>query len=101
LKNPGGPAQIPGTADEIIPGTPGSAGGLSTGTPGANVKGASASDDDELAAPIAATSDGSRGGKLAVLAAGTLLLLAAVAELDRRKMRAAMQTVPTSPTTEA
>jgi hypothetical protein len=101
LKNLGGPSQIPAIPDEIIPGTPGVAGSVSSGAPAARVKGASASDDDEVAAPIAASTDGSRGGKLAALAAGTLLLLAAVAELDRRKMRAAMQTVQTSPTTEA
>jgi hypothetical protein len=101
LKNLGGPSQIPAVPDEIIPGTPGSPGGLPTAPPTAAVKGTNAADDDEeVAAPIVAATDGSRGGKLAALAAATLLLLAAVAELDRRKMRAAMQTV-TSPTTEA
>jgi hypothetical protein len=37
---------------------------------------------------------GSRGGRLAFLGAGVLLLLAAVAEGDRRKMRKAQRIIP-------
>jgi hypothetical protein len=41
-----------------------------------------------------AAAKGTRGGRLAALAAGTLLLLAAVAEADRRKMRRAQRMIP-------
>jgi hypothetical protein len=100
---PGGPGQIPAIPDEVIPGTPGaSVGGAGLSAPASTPAARPGDTDDEVAAPIASTK-GARGGALAALAAGTLLLLAAVAELDRRKMRAAMQTVPvqTSPTPEA
>jgi hypothetical protein len=71
-----GDAGIPGTP--AIPGTPGKA-----------------PSQRATVAPIAATT-GTRGGKLALLAGGTLLLLAGVAELDRRKMRRALAvTTPT------
>ena len=107
LGNLGGPAQIPAIPDQIIPGQAGTLGstGAATTPPTAAVQGAGAGRvDRETAAPIAAATDGARGGKLAALAAATLLLLALVAELDRRKMRAALQaagTADASPTTEA
>jgi hypothetical protein len=44
--------------------------------------------------PIAAVGDGSRGGVLAGVAAGGLLLLLATAEADRRKMRRAQREIP-------
>lgn len=69
-----------------IAGTPGIPGGAIAGAQ----KGRSGSrGGKELASPVASTK-GTRGGKMALLAGGTLLLLAAVAELDRRKMRAAL-----------
>ena len=82
----------PGTVGEIttIQGTP--AIPATPGVPAAVApaqKGRSGTRTKELAAP-ASSSRGERGGKLALLAGGTLLLLAAVAELDRRKMRAAL-----------
>ena len=95
----GGPNLIPGTADEIIPGELGTEIAPSDlAAPPSGVAGprAQRGDGREVAAPIAATTGGSRGGKLAMLAGGVLLLLAAVAELDRRKMVAAMQTSPPS-----
>jgi hypothetical protein len=100
---PGGPTQIPAIPDEIIPGTPGAsvAGSGLAASPAPVAARQPKKAGKQLATPIASTK-GTRGGKLAALAAGTLLLLAAVAELDRRKMRAAMQTTaPTSPTSEA
>ena len=87
-----GVSNFAGTADEIIPGTEGStfdAGGGAA--PGAVAGNRSTKGRAEVAAPIASSFDGKRGGKLALLAGGVLLLLAAVAELDRRKMLAAMQ----------
>ena len=90
-----GPTSFAGTADEVIPGTPGSsfaAGGSSEAGSGA-VAGnrATKGGGTATAAPIASTFDGKRGGKLALLAGVVLLLLAAVAELDRRKMHAALR----------
>ena len=67
-----------------IPGTPAIPGGATSAQ-----KGSSGTRNKELASPVLSTK-GERGGKLALLAGGTLLLLAAVAELDRRKMRAAL-----------
>ena len=87
-----GPTDFAGTADEIIPGTEGSSFDASGGAPSGAVAGnRSTKGRTEVAAPIASSFDGKRGGKLALLAGGVLLLLAAVAELDRRKMLAAMQ----------
>jgi hypothetical protein len=86
-----GPANFAGTADEIIPGTEGSSFDTAAAPPPGAVAG-NRSAKREVAAPIASTFDGKRGGKLALLAGGVLLLLAAVAELDRRKMLAAMRT---------
>lgn len=49
----------------------------------------------ELAAPASVTSvAGSRGGRLAAVALAGLLLLALVAEADRRKMRRAQRLIP-------
>ena len=87
-----GPTSFAGTADEIIPGTEGSSFPASEGAaPSAVAGNRNTKGDREVAAPIASTFDGERGGKLALLAGGVLLLLALVAELDRRKMLAAMQ----------
>lgn len=109
LQSPGGfgdgpvmlSPDIPTTTGELttIEGTPAIAG--TPAVPGSAVAGAQKGRSGsrggrELAAPAAATR-GTRGGKMALLAGGTLLLLAAVAELDRRKMRAAL----TATTTEA
>ncbi|MEY2567612.1 MAG: hypothetical protein QOE35_2141 [Actinomycetota bacterium] len=69
----GAVADVPGSLG--TPGTPGT-----PGQPGQPVT--------HQAAPIAATS-AAKNSKLAVVAGATLLLLAAVAELDRRKMRRA------------
>ena len=98
-----GPVQLSedlGSAGELttlegtpaIAGTPAIPGGAVAGAQ----KGRSGTRAKELASPVASTK-GTRGGKMALLAGGTLLLLAAVAELDRRKMRAAL----TATTTEA
>ena len=94
-----GPASFAGTADEIIPGELGSTfEGGGTPPPGAVAGNRSTKGGKEVAAPIASTFDGERGGKLALLAGGVLLLLAAVAELDRRKMLAAMRTATVTET---
>ena len=97
LQPPGGPGLIPGTPDELIPGQPPSlSGSVEAPSGGAGVGGARSQKNppSQAAAPIAATGEGARGGKLAALAGGVLLLLALAAELDRRKMHAAMKTVP-------
>jgi hypothetical protein len=88
-----GPTSFAGTADEIIPGELGSTFDPGTGAPPSGVLGdrAAKGDKKQVAAPIASTFDGKRGGKLALLAGAVLLLLAAVAELDRRKMHAALR----------
>ncbi len=50
-----------------------------------------------LAKPVATTKpDGSRGGTMALVGLGGLLLLAAIAEGDRRKMRKAQREIPVS-----
>ena len=94
LQQPGGPALTPGTPDELIAGQPPSlSGSVEAPSGSAGVAGArSRKDPRTLAAPVAAIGGGARGGKLAVLAGGVLLLLALLAELDRRKMLAAMRT---------
>jgi hypothetical protein len=91
-----GPTTFEGTPDEIIPGSEGSSFPAGGATAGSGVLGdrATKGAKQQVAAPIASTFDGKRGGKLALLAGGVLLLLAAVAELDRRKMLAALKTVP-------
>jgi hypothetical protein len=91
-----GPTTFAGTADEIIPGDLGSSFAPGESAPPSGVLGDRATQGTKkhVAAPIASTFDGKRGGKLALLAGGVLLLLAAVAELDRRKMLAAMKPVP-------
>jgi hypothetical protein len=87
-----GPTDFAGTPDEIIPGSEGSAFDTSGGAAPSGVLGNRAGKgNSHVAAPIASTFDGKRGGKLALLAGGVLLLLAAVAELDRRKMHAALR----------
>jgi hypothetical protein len=88
-----GPTSFAGTADELIPGTEGSAFDSSSGavSSGAVAGNRSTKGGTRVAAPIASTFDGKRGGKLALLGGGVLLLLALVAELDRRKMLAAMK----------
>ena len=99
LQQPGGPSLTPGTPDELIPGQPPSfSGSVEAPSGGAGVAGTRSRKDPaaQVAAPVAAIGEGARGGKLAVLAGGMLLLLALLAELDRRKMRAAMATVPTT-----
>lgn len=53
-----------------------------------------ASADDETALPDVQPLSGSRGGPLIGVGLGGLLLLAALAEGDRRKMRAAQRSVP-------
>jgi hypothetical protein len=95
LQPPGGPALTPGTPDELIAGQPPSlSGSVEAPSGGAGVAGARSRKDprSQVAAPVAAIGGGTRGGKLAVLAGGVLLLLAVLAELDRRKMLAAMRT---------
>lgn len=90
-----GPATFAGTADEIIPGTAGSSFDAGASQPSGAVAGNRSVKGDgnkSSATPIASTFDGERGGKLALLAGAVLVLLAAVAELDRRKMLAAMRT---------
>lgn len=95
----GGSTLIPGTPDEFIPGTEGVTTPGVEGTDAGPTVAGNRRSQPEVAAPIAAASDdGSRGGKLALLAGITLLLLALMAELDRRKMRSALKL---SPTTEA
>ena len=92
----GGALEIPGTPDEFIPGTEGSTFGATEPIPASPGVGGSQAQRGgrQVAAPIASATEGARGGKLAVLAGGILLLLALVAELDRRKMLAALKTTP-------
>lgn len=79
------------------PGTPGRA--AVPGTPGASTTGSSTdtADDGETATgPLETIGDitGDRGGPMALVSAGGLLLLLGVAEGDRRKMRAAQRSIP-------
>jgi hypothetical protein len=75
-----------------IPGTP-----AIPGTPGTRVAGPTTpAPADSGGGPIKRIGDttGERGGAMALVAAGGLLLLAAVAEADRRKMRSAQRAIP-------
>jgi hypothetical protein len=73
-------ADLPGTAGTpAIPGTPGQA-----------------KPTTRRVAPIASTTT-AKNSRLAAVAGATLLLLAAVAELDRRKMRRAQTQITTNP----
>lgn len=97
LRPPGGPSLIPGTPDELIPGEPPSVSGsveAPSGGAGAGGARSQTTPPSQAAAPVAALDDGKRGGELAALAGGVLLLLSLAAELDRRKMLAALKTGP-------
>jgi hypothetical protein len=75
---------LPGTP--AIPGTPGTQAGPTTADPAPDTGGG----------PIKRIGDttGERGGAMAMVGAGGLLLLLAVAEADRRKMRSAQRAIP-------
>jgi hypothetical protein len=67
------------------------------GTPGAVIPGATTpAAEDDASGPLEPVVDtsGERGGAMAMVGAGGLLLLAAVAEGDRRKMRSAQRAIP-------
>ncbi len=84
------PALSPTPAIPGLPGRPATA-----GTPGTRVPGATtptAEDSGPLERVV--DTDGERGGAMAMVGAGGLLLLIAVAEADRRKMRSAQRAIP-------
>lgn len=76
-------------------GSPVSTGGVSSTAPSTTAP-ADDGGDQEVAAPIVDTEpiSGSRGGPMVAVGLGGLLLLAALAEGDRRKMRRAQRTLP-------
>jgi hypothetical protein len=79
------------------PGTPGRA--AVPGTPGTTTAGPSSDttdDGDTATGPLERIGDitGERGGAMALVSAGGLLMLLGVAEGDRRKMRAAQRSIP-------
>lgn len=84
------PALPPTPALSGLPGRP-----AVPGTPGARVPGSNtpAAEDSGPIERVVDT-DGERGGAMAMVGAGGLLLLLAVAEADRRKMRSAQRAVP-------
>lgn len=73
-----------------------SGGSISDTDPGTTVdtEPASSDGDEETAMPTIESVSGSRGGPLVGVGLGGLLLLAALAEGDRRKMRRAQRSVP-------
>ena len=83
----------------VVPGGTGSTSSTGSATGGgATAPAAPAGGTDTATAPIddavQAAAEGSRGGALAGVAGGGLLLLLATAEGDRRKMRRAMREIP-------
>lgn len=84
------PALPPTPAIPGLPGRPAVA-----GTPGTRVPATTPAEED-ASGPLerVVDSDGERGGAMALVGAGGLLLLLAVAEGDRRKMRSAQRAIP-------
>lgn len=85
------PPALPPTP--AIPGLPGRP--AVVGTPGTRVPANPAAEDD-ASGPLerVVDTDGERGGAMAMVGLGGLLLLLAVAEADRRKMRSAQRAIP-------
>lgn len=95
--SPTGGGSLGSTGDGGSAGTVGGGGGTTpdvTDTATTDETTSSPSTDDEAALPDVQPISGSRGGPLVGVGLGGLLLLAALAEGDRRKMRAAQRSVP-------
>lgn len=95
---PAEPAGVTGGTDGggVVPGTPGSSssGGTDSGEGSSVVTTPAATGGNETALPAVKRIAGTRGGPLVWIGLAGLLLLGALAEMDRRKMRAAQRAVP-------